>query len=411
MRVPLATNRLDPHDLFDPLAAVFAPALTDPVYALDRRGKPYPTLAAGFPRREHGQTVVKLRAGLRSARGKKLTGRDLAWSVERTRKMGASGWLANIGTARIDHRNPLVVRFGKVDPTQLAVSLSSPLLALLPRGFAAKSPDGTGAFVGRCSASRLDMIRNRKAARGASYLNRIIVNSAPNLSASLRAFEAGTDDIGWLGTHLFRIRTAYRKFDLGSVGWVVLATGKQAGSFGAPGVAQQLANAVPIERLAHLALQGRSGGPGPSTNWGGGPCTLWVQSGCPHLKTIADTVATRLSKPGHEVTVSQVSVRRLEGLRKSGDYHLMIHFVRRVAAGPVAALIALATADRPALGRDVARHRPRLAASTPAHRLTRTLRVGVLGSLRVWGGAASGVYLVRGKGQQRGFALGDSYRL
>ncbi|HZO14032.1 MAG TPA: hypothetical protein VFB62_12260, partial [Polyangiaceae bacterium] len=67
LSLPWSTVRIDPHDLFDPLAAIFGTMIFDPVYGRDANGHVFPTLADGMPRVEDGQTVVRLRAGLRSA--------------------------------------------------------------------------------------------------------------------------------------------------------------------------------------------------------------------------------------------------------------------------------------------------------------------------------------------------------
>jgi len=408
MRVPWSTRRIDPHDLFDPLAAIFGAAFADTVFARDQRGNVYPTLADGMPFVEGDQTVVRLRPGLRSGRGKTMGGRDLAWSVMRARKRGAVGLLAPLTPwVRSDKDQPLIARFGQVDPGKLAMLLSSPLLALLPVGFSATAPDGTGPFVASCSAGRLELVRNRNASRGPAFLERVIVRSARDLAASLRAFESGHDDLGWLGLGFHQNRPDARKFDYRDVGWVVLATGKSAGSFGAPGVAQQLANSVPVERL-HVGLRRRVG-IGGATQWSGGPAALLYEGGASHLKEVAEAVAAKLSQPGHEITPTPVSRGLLRRARRTGGFVLALDVVRDPRAGPASALIALATADREALGKDVALHPPRTAGGQAANRLTATLRVGVLGGLAVHGGVIRKVLLAATK-TVHGIDWGASYR-
>jgi hypothetical protein len=98
----------------------------------------------------------------------------------------------------------------------------------------------------------------------------------------------------------------------------------------------------------------------------------------------------------------------LRRLRISGDFHLAIDFVRHPGAGPIGPLVALATADRAALGRDIAEHPPRIRYDRPAHLLTTNLRVGVLGGLAVRGGARRGVQLGADR-SGRGWELGSSY--
>src|SRR5688572_29574198 len=68
LHIPWPTSSLDPHELRDPLAALFGSAIADAIYALDSSGAPYPTLAASLPSRESVGTVVRLRDGLRTAR-------------------------------------------------------------------------------------------------------------------------------------------------------------------------------------------------------------------------------------------------------------------------------------------------------------------------------------------------------
>jgi len=409
LRVPFSTRSLDPHDLGDPLAAFFGHAIADPLYARDASGSVYPALADGLPRKDGGECVVRLRPGLRTARGKPLGARDLAWSINRSRAMGAAGWLGALdGPAREDRADPLLVRLGSVEPELLAGLLCSPLTALLPLRYSPTAPDGTGAFMARFAPGELELVRNPNAARGPSFLARVLVRAAPDLADSLRAFEAGHDDVGWLGLGLHGDRAGARRFDYGEVGWVVLATGKGADRFGAPGIAQQLADAVPIERLGHLGLRGRSG-VGPSAAWSGAPAAVLVAQGEPQLEAIARAVAAALTQGGHELAVTAVPLGQLRRALDTGDFVLAVYVVRRVAQGPLGALLGLATAERAALGRDIGRHPPKLGAHTPAHELTRTLRLGVLGGLHASGGTAPSVLLAAASPEMGGIDLGSSY--
>jgi len=410
LRVPWSTRTLDPHDGRSALAAFFSHAIADPVFALDANAKAYPTLAEGMPRIIAGETCVRLRAGLRTAHGKAVNGHDLVWSLARARSMGAAGWLAAVGTsARPSAEDPLLVRFGSVDPELLASVLASPIVALLPEGFSARAPDATGAFVSVLSAAELELGRNPLAARGASFLDRVVVQSAPDLADSLRAFEAGHDDLGWLGLGLYGDRPGARRFDYGEVGWVVLATGKAADRFAAPGGAQQLANAVPIEQLSHLGLRPRRG-LGAGASWSPGPASVLVDETEPHLGLVAKSVASELSRPGHELTAAPTPPEELARALETREFALAVHAVRRIGPGPLATLIALASAERAALGRDLARHPPRPPPGAEAHELTSALSLGVLGGLGVSGGLCAGVLLAAAPVAQRGMDLGSSYR-
>ncbi len=303
--VPWPTASLDPHDLRDPMAALFGAAVADPVFAVDATNVPYPALTAGMPTREAGETVVRLREGMRTARLAPLDARDLVFSVERARTSGASALLADIPKPRPRKGDPLAANFGAIDPVHLARALASPLCALLPRHFDPAAPDGTGAFLAKFEPPGLVLIRNGVAARGPAFLETIEIAPAPDLKTSLRDFEAGLDDLGWLGMGLHDGRKDAVRFDLGRAAWVVLVTGTDAGPASIPGAAQRLVDSIPPERLAHLGL-----GPLPSTggdpSWTGPPADLLVDDASPHLVEVARAVAPVLSNPGHEVSVTPI---------------------------------------------------------------------------------------------------------
>jgi peptide/nickel transport system substrate-binding protein len=401
MRLPWATGRLDPHDLHDPLAAFFGAAIADPVYARQANGRVYPTLADGMPELRDDQTVVRLRPDLRSARGLALSGRDLAWSISRARKRGAAGLLAGLDPfINSDAEDPLVAKFGKVDPARLALLLSSPLCALLPVGFDATRPDGTGAFRATCSSSELRLMRNDNASRGPAFLDRVIVARARDLTDSLRAFEGGQDDLGWLGQGFHRDRPKSRPFDYRHAGWVVLVTGPEAGRFAAPGMAQRLANAAGASRL-HVGLRGGGGGGGDK--WDAGPASLLYDAGSGHLAAIAEAVAQKLSTRGSTITPRGLSRARLRSARKANKLALALDIVRDPGAVPSGKLIAMATADRPDLGRTVGRD-----AVLGRLKKVPALRIGVLGELGVHGGIVRALLLAPSS-SGRGIDWGASY--
>jgi peptide/nickel transport system substrate-binding protein len=405
--VPWPTGALDPHDLRDPMAALFGAAVADPLYALDGSGAPYPTLAAGLPTREAGETVVRLREGLRTGRLAALDGRDLVFSVERARARGAYATLADVPRPLLRKGDPLAAVFGTADPLHLARALASPLVALLPRRFTPTAPDGTGAFRADVSPSGLLLTRNLDAARGPAFLDAVEVAPAEDLKTSLRAFEAERDDLGWLGMGLHDGRPGAVRFDLGRAAWVVLLAGADAGPAAAPGAAQRLVDAIPPERLAHLGL-----GPLPAASgdpaWPGPPAELLVDDASPHLVEVARAVAPVVSNPGHEVTVAPVPRAEIARRRARGKATLAIELVRPLGAGPHQAMIALATADDPARGRDVART-PHHGPAISARSLTGLLRAGVLGDVRVAGGVIPDLVLARSLSGE-GWDLGASYR-
>jgi peptide/nickel transport system substrate-binding protein len=406
LHLPWPTRSLDPHDLRDPTAALFAAAVADPLYGTDGAGNPFPSLATALPSREATGTVVRLREGLKTARKAALDARDVIASVERARARGASAVLTDIPKPTPYPGDPLAAIFGSVDPQKLARALASPLVALLPRNFDPASPDGTGAFRADCAADKLTLTRNPLGARGASFLDGVDVSRADDLTTSLRSFETERNDLGWLGLGLHGERKGSLRFDLGRAAWIVLAIGPQAGGFGAPGVAQRLLDAVPPERLGHLglgALPQASGDPG----WGGPPSELLVDEGSAHLVEIARTLAPILSRPGHEVTATPVARAEIGRRRAKGGATLSLEVVRAALPGPLGALLSLATADDPARARELAQHPPRLAPNASARTLTHSLHVGVLGELRVMGGQMPDLALVRGA---EGWDLGASFR-
>jgi len=408
MHVPWPTVGIDPHDLRDPTAALFAAAIADPIFAVDPGSPPYPTLAAAMPSREGADTIVRLREGLRTARGVALDARDLVASIERARTRGGAAVLAQVPRPVVHKKDPLAVVFGPIDPPFLARALASPLCALLPRRFDPGAPDGTGAFRADISATGITLTRNLLAARGASFLDEIVIAPAGDLKTSLRSFEAETDDLGWLGLGLHDGRAGAVRMDLGRAAWIVLGTGPEAGSFGLPGAAQRLVDALPPERLAHLGigtLPAASGDPA----WGGPPADLLVDDASPHLIEVAHAVAPILSRPGHEVTAVPIARAEIARRRARGKATLAIEIVRAVGPTPLHTLLSLATAEDVIRGRDLARSPPKGLTTGSARQLTSNLRIGVLGELRIAGGVIPDIVFARAPGGE-GWDLGASFR-
>ena len=406
LHVPWAVSWLDPHDPRDPLAAIFAGAIADSIFALEANGTPYPTLAAAMPARENGETVVRLREGLRTARLVPLDARDLVHSVERARGRGAEAATAEIPRAVPHKTDPLAVVFKGIDPHHLARLLASPLLALLPRKFSPTSPDGTGAFRADASAAGLMLTRNLSAARGPAFLDAVEVLPGDGLSASLRAFEAERDDVGWLGLGLHDPRKGAVRFDFGRVAWVVLVVSADAGAASASGGAQRLCDAIPSEKLAHLAL-GAGPAAGGDPGWTGPSVDLLVDEGAPHLLEVARAVGPILSRPGHEVTVAPVPRGELLRRKVKGKAWLSIEIVRPAGPSPAQWLASLAGAEDPARARELASAPPKLANGASPRSLTSGLRAGVLGEVRVAGGAVADLMLARAA---EGWDLGASFR-
>lgn len=381
--IPWSLGSIDPHDLGDPVAALFSTALFDGLYALDAKGNVIPALAETMPTLENGSPKIKLRSGLRTAKGTGLDARDVLTSIARSTKMGGAGLLAGFPTPTAAPGDPMAITFAKGDRSLLARALASPLTAIVPRSFDPKAPDGTGAFSASTSASSLSLSRNLYAAMGAPYLESLSVMSAPDLTTSLRDFEAEKDDVGWLGTGLYGTRKGAVAFDLGRAAWVVLGTGPGLGSSADPGAAQRLCDALPRGRLATLGLGTLPAG-SASTTWDGPPCDLVYDASSAHLTEIASTLASVLSAPGHEVT-ARGTTRASVDRRRTTDAVLSLSVVRPLGPSGLDALLSLGTFDDPSGAAAFAKSAPK-SASLPARTLTGSLRTAVLGELHVTGG-------------------------
>jgi peptide/nickel transport system substrate-binding protein len=382
LRIPWPVDHLDPHALGELAAALFAPAIADSLFAIDSRGTVYPALASSLPQPTGAGTKLSLRPGLVSARGKPLDARDVVFSCNRAQQAGARALLAPLGKPKVDPHDGLSVLFGDTSPTVLASALSSPLTALLPRGFSPTFPDGTGAFAAQVSPTGIVLRRNPRAARGAAFLTSIEVSRAGDLADALRAFEAGEVDVGWFGSGLHRPRPDATRLEGPLLGWVVLRTGREARVWGAPGVAQRLLDAVDPARLAHLGLElGPRASASPS--WGGDPAELLVDEGAPHLVEIARTLAAILSIPAHEVRATPRPRSELDPRKQVGRYSLLLDFVRTLGPRADDVPTALITASDP----DLALRPPRLGAQS-ARVVARSLALGVVGELRLRGASA-----------------------
>ena len=235
------------------------------------------------------------------------------------------------------------------------------------------------------------LARNPLAARGPSYLDEVVLRAAPDLAASLRAFESGADDLGWLGSGLHEPRAGSRPFDFGAAGWAVLFTGRDAATWDAPGVAQRICDGIPPARLSYLAL-GPAWTTEPEQGWGGPPTSLHVRDDAPWLVELAKAIAATISRPSHEVTARPVPALEISQRRTSRNHTLLLDVVRPVAPGGFAAMIALATADNALRASELVQHPPKLG-EIPPRTMTRTMHCGVVGEIRVQGGRAPDVQL------------------
>ncbi len=378
LRLPLFFGGLDPHALDDPLSALFASAIADSLFTFDTNGKPYPALASALPERTPKGARLSLRPDLVTARGKPLSARDLVFSFKRAQAAGGSAVLRAFHAPSLDSADPLSVLVPDADPDALARALANPLTALVPRGFSPLQPDGTGAFSAQFQRSSLTLTRNERAARGAAFLDRIEVSAASDLADALRAFETASVDVGWLGNGLYRGRVGARPLEGPVYGWIVLRTGLEAKTWGAPGIAQQLCSALPADALLHFGVRALSHRD-PGVRWAGGPSSLLVCDDAPYLVELGRALEPLLGSPGNEVHPAPIARSAWLDARRTRHFGLMLDFVRAADTDPTQSAQALLAAVDPAL----AQRPPRNASALDD--TTRTLTLGVLGEVRVSG--------------------------
>ena len=364
-------------------AAILGAALFDSLYAIDANGDPQPALAESLPASDGaGGLRITLRQGLTTAHGSAIDARDASLSIARSRSHGGAAWLAALPSPKREGEKSIT--FATTDATSLARTLGSPITAIVPLSFDPNKPDGTGPFKADRKESTLVLSRNSRAAMGPSLLDAVDVGSGEDLAASLRAFESGEDDVGWLGSGLHEPRTGSKTFDAGAIGWAVLAIGREASSWDSPGVAQRVCDGIAPSRLAYLSM-GPSWATSSEQPWSGPPIDLLAPSDSPWLAELAKAVSAALSRPSHEVTPRLVSPADFAQRRKGRNFALAVDAVRMLGPGALATMTALASADPSASATDLVRHPPKLA-EVPARSLTRMLRLGVLGEVRVQGG-------------------------
>jgi len=396
MALPFALRSLDPHDPTDPVAALFGGAVFDTLVTQDKRGF-FPVLAEALPEREAGATMLRLRPGLRTAKGKWLDAKDVIASLKRARARGAGPLLDPIGDPTPHPKDTRAVFFPKA-PSSMAVltALVSPLCAIVPRDFNPREPDGTGAFSASLAAGVLTLARNESAAMGPSFLDSLIVREAPSLRESLRGFEVGRGDVCWLGTGLFGGRANVESFDLGAVAHVALVASASAGPLARPGALQKLVAELPRQALSHLGLGSLAAG-SSNASYDGAPIELWVEPS-PYLQEIAEAIADVLSQKDHEVTIKNGSRDEVAQKRTQGG-GLSLSLIRPIAnaAGGLAWLeepsraAALLKAGKGASPREA----------------TKGLRVAVVGELRVAGGKTGDLKLLAS--ERGGWDLAKSF--
>ncbi|NUP08527.1 MAG: hypothetical protein HOW73_20960 [Polyangiaceae bacterium] len=385
LSLPLAIRSLDPHDVTDPLAALFAHALFDTLIVHSKVGFA-PGLAETLPQREGAAVVLKLRSGLRTAQGKALDGRDVIASLKRAKARGASAIIDPIGLPTVSPKDPWTLFFSKGSPSTAIVALASPLCAIVSRDFDPKTPDGTGAFGATLKEGLLTLTRNESAAMGPSFLDSIVVSQAADLRDSLRNFEVGREDVGWLGTGLFQGRPEADRFDLGTVATFVLVASASAGPLAKPGALQKLVDDIPRAAMGHLGLGPLQAG-SSSAAYDGPPIDLWVEPSL-HFEEIADAIATSLSSKDHELTIRKASRGDIAARRARGESMLSLHAIRPLGTAALNQHAGLALIEDPT--------RTTLSVKgTNPREIAKSMRVAVVGDLRVAGGKAPELVFVQ----------------
>jgi peptide/nickel transport system substrate-binding protein len=126
------------------------------------------------------------------------------------------------------------------------------------------------------------------------------------------------------------------------------------------------------------------------------------------LVELAQAIAARITRPSHEVTVKATPASDLAQRRASRLFGLALDVVRPLTPGAFGALVALTTADNATRAADVVQHPPKLG-DVSARTMTRTLRCGVVGEIRVQGGRVADVNLATSR-EGSGFDLGATWR-
>jgi hypothetical protein len=386
-RLPWHVGPVDPYALDNFPAAAFGSALFDGLFTIATSGAVRPALAEDEPHKVGGTTQVRLRSGILTARGHALRPTDVLASLRRAKSRTAARLLADVPLPRVVDGH--TVSFARIDPKALARRLASPLAAITPAHFDPRTPDGTGPFLASLSGRTLRLTRNPRAALGPGYLDEVVAHSASDLGSSLRAFESGGDDLGFLGMGLHEPRKDARPFDAGLIGWAVLSTGELLGSWNQIGSAQTIADSVPHAAVAHL-----TGGAAWETRpqpWTGPSTEVLVRDDSPWLQELAGIVAATQTSPGHEVRVSSLGERDLLARVAGRRFGLALQFVRALHPGDGSGRSELQAVQN-ALG-------PRSASRTAADHarlVGREGHAGVLAEVRMRGGRLRDTHLSAG---------------
>lgn len=362
--LPLATTSLDPHDPEDLTSALFGSSCFEPLYARSASGKPYPTLAESLPTLEKNRLTIRLRPDLVTARGEAISAERVVASLARS--AGRLPYLKSLGGARTEGAGALSFPAG--DPEALALRLALPGSALVGSKFNPRAVDATGAFRARLDASGIVFERNPNAPRGGALLDRVTLSTA-TLSESLRSFEAGTSDVGWLGAGLHEARRDGAPFRLNALGLVVALAGKRQARFFSEGVLQAALDGAEIPTLPSLGVTRENK---PGARFIPPRASILCARECPQLVEIARSIAEAWSNGSSTIDLDIVPRDTFDARRAAGDFDLLVTFLQtsELSTSDVhLSLVALAGAPLPT---------GNFVAEAPA-RLARRLRLGVVG--------------------------------
>jgi peptide/nickel transport system substrate-binding protein len=376
LSLPHAVHSIDPHDATDPFAALFADALFEPLYGTDALGRVYPRIAAALPAPHALGAVVALRQNLTTGYGRKLSASDLLFSLRRSRERSGGSVLSRFGEPRLAPDNRESVLFPQTSTTELAQALSSPLTAVVPRGFDPKKPEGCGAFSATLGPRSATFTRNQHAARGPAYLESITFSTRDSLAECLRDFEKGISNVGWLGRGLHRPRSGTRLVEGETGAWVVLHSGRAAGLWGLPGSAGQLLRSLDPAQLSRFGLRLPTRHPTPA-QYGGPSCYIFARDDSGYLFELGNAVAGLLSSSTATLTLKTVPASELSAIKRSGDFGFILEVLRQSGPSNSEKQLSLLHAVDPKLSARPPRHSGDDVVSTT----TRTLPLGVVGEM------------------------------
>ena len=367
LSLPVDVSRVDPHDSESLASALFGPSLFEGLYGITAAGTVFPTLAEEMPQRAPEGVEIRLRPGLKFSSNKELLAKDVAHSIVRSKKMsGALGALPTPSTLPLD---PYRLTFSSNAPDEVARLLALPRAALVPSHFDPHRPIGSGALSMHRVGPSLELTRNPLCPRGGSYVDSVRVQTL-SLSACLRAFEARTSDLGFLGRGLHQERKDARAFRLPEIAEVVLIPGQGLHSFARPGVLQNALDYLPFYPFQALgvAVQRREG-----RRWGGPSLTLSVSKDEPWLYAIGEELVQAWSRPDTPVRLIALAQSELNAQTRRGEFDL------RLTALTTAGLSRALTTQE--LFRLDGRPPPRGGRAMTPQEAGRQLSLGVLGAL------------------------------